>query len=134
MNLVELTQLIGAIDDKIFRRWEYFLAVVLAITSWLLSKKLDIPLFFSFLLMVGLIFFFIANGFAIDKNVKYIKVLENERECLIKTNELVFYTPVFKEYLLKKSAVYAKQWIWFYCVICILAIAALYSKTSWAIE
>ena len=70
MNLTELTELIGAIDDKIFSSWQYFIAVVLALTGWLLSKKEDIPWNLSLPLMVGLIVFFVANGIAIQKNVE----------------------------------------------------------------
>jgi len=165
MDLVELTQLISTIDDKIFSRWQYFIAVVLALTGWLVSKKIedDIPHVFSLFLIFGLIVFFIANGYAIFTSVEDIKAVENERRCLliykgIETSELIveetcsiidkgkeiaasgnyaahkmeFYTPKFREYLLKGSAVHDRDWIWVYGVICVLTIILLCCRTSWS--
>ena len=133
MNLVELTQLIEAINDRLFRRWQFFIAVVLALSGWLVSGGDLVEKKLSLALTAALVAFFWGNGMAIHKNVKGIVVVENERRRLLtdEATEMSGCEPDFTRYLMESSAVYPQMWILGYALMCIYAITLLHLRTGW---
>jgi hypothetical protein len=133
MNLYELTQFIDMIDKNIFRRWEFFIIIILALIGGLIAKGGKMTWSYSLILICSLGVTFFANGIAIKKNVKSIQVVEAQRRAiLIKYEERQGFkdlTPEFREYIKSTSAVYHK-WSWLYIFASIAAIIVVIFHTD----
>ena len=88
MSLKDLLELAEKYEERINAYWNFYTIVALAVTGWIFTKSSNFDAFPSFVAVIALGVFFLANFTVIGFATKKLIALESEIEAVASTMEL----------------------------------------------